>query len=105
MCSPEAGPLTNILRLSRRVGPDSLYDYDLISVINHEGSLSQGHYTTYCREVDDVRLYFTSISPSYEFYADKRCLCYSDANSFFASTMTKFDELLYLKFSIQKHTF
>lgn len=30
-------------------GPDSLYEYDLFAVINHEGQLNNGHYTNYAR--------------------------------------------------------
>lgn len=30
--------------------------FNLMSVVAHEGSLSQGHYTTYVRGTDDVSL-------------------------------------------------
>jgi ubiquitin carboxyl-terminal hydrolase 22/27/51 len=31
------------------LGPDSLYEYDLFAVINHEGQLNNGHYTNFAR--------------------------------------------------------
>ncbi|EKM58343.1 uncharacterized protein PHACADRAFT_140190 [Phanerochaete carnosa HHB-10118-sp] len=34
-------------------GPDSLYEYDLFSVVCHEGSIDNGHYTCYTRHQDE----------------------------------------------------
>lgn len=32
-----------------------MYDYDLFAVINHEGQIDNGHYTSYARYLDEVR--------------------------------------------------
>ncbi|KAF7424547.1 hypothetical protein PC9H_009854 [Pleurotus ostreatus] len=34
-------------------GPDIMYDYDLFAVINHEGQIDNGHYTSYARYLDE----------------------------------------------------
>ena len=39
---------------SRTIGPDTMYDYDLFAVINHEGQIDNGHYTSYARYQDEV---------------------------------------------------
>ncbi|KAJ8520755.1 hypothetical protein ONZ45_g2476 [Pleurotus djamor] len=36
------------------IGPDTMYDYDLFAVINHEGQIDNGHYTSYARYQDEV---------------------------------------------------
>ncbi|KAF9262427.1 cysteine proteinase [Marasmius fiardii PR-910] len=34
-------------------GPEALYEYDLFAVINHEGHMNNGHYTTFARFQDE----------------------------------------------------
>ncbi|PFH51097.1 hypothetical protein AMATHDRAFT_143422 [Amanita thiersii Skay4041] len=34
-------------------GPDSIYEYDLFAVINHEGQMNNGHYTNFARFGDE----------------------------------------------------
>ncbi|KAL0064014.1 hypothetical protein AAF712_009082 [Marasmius tenuissimus] len=34
-------------------GPEAMYDYDLFAVINHEGQMNNGHYTTFARFQDE----------------------------------------------------
>jgi ubiquitin carboxyl-terminal hydrolase 22/27/51 len=34
-------------------GPETMYDYDLFAVINHEGQMDNGHYTNYARLHDE----------------------------------------------------
>lgn len=36
-------------------GPEALYDYELFAVINHEGQIDKGHYTSFARFQDAVR--------------------------------------------------
>jgi hypothetical protein len=36
-------------------GPEALYDYELFAVINHEGQIDNGHYTSFARFQDTVR--------------------------------------------------
>jgi len=45
------GDLTN----TRYPGPEALYDYELFAVINHEGQIDNGHYTSFARFQDTVR--------------------------------------------------
>lgn len=35
--------------LSKDPGPDSMYEYDLLAVVNHEGQMDTGHYTNFAR--------------------------------------------------------
>jgi ubiquitin C-terminal hydrolase len=35
-------------------GPGSMYEYDLFSVVCHEGSIDNGHYTCFTRHRDEV---------------------------------------------------
>ncbi|KAF8525841.1 cysteine proteinase [Hysterangium stoloniferum] len=35
------------------LGPQTMYDYDLFAVINHEGQLNNGHYTNFARYCDE----------------------------------------------------
>ena len=37
-------------------GPEALYDYELFAVINHEGQIDKGHYTSFARFQDTVRV-------------------------------------------------
>lgn len=39
----------------RHLGPDAMYDYDLFSVVCHEGQIDNGHYTCFARSHDEVR--------------------------------------------------
>lgn len=42
-----------------------MFEYELFSVINHEGlTISNGHYTNYCRSQDDVGYIFPPLSVS-----------------------------------------
>jgi hypothetical protein len=36
------------------MGPDSLYEYELFAVVNHEGAMNTGHYTNFARFGDEV---------------------------------------------------
>jgi ubiquitin C-terminal hydrolase len=36
-------------------GPEALYDYELFALINHEGQIDNGHYTSFARFQDTVR--------------------------------------------------
>jgi hypothetical protein len=36
-------------------GPETLYDYELFALINHEGQIDNGHYTSFARFQDTVR--------------------------------------------------
>lgn len=40
---------------TRYPGPASLYEYDLFSVVCHEGQIDNGHYTCFTRHQDEVR--------------------------------------------------
>lgn len=35
-------------------GPETMYEYDLFAVINHEGQMNNGHYTNFARYCDEV---------------------------------------------------
>jgi len=35
-------------------GPETMYEYDLFAVINHEGHMNNGHYTNFARYCDEV---------------------------------------------------
>lgn len=35
-------------------GPVGMFDYDLFAVINHEGNMDNGHYTSFARCQDEV---------------------------------------------------
>jgi ubiquitin C-terminal hydrolase len=48
------------LRASSYPGPEALYDYELFAVINHEGQIDNGHYTSFARFQDTVRVPFRS---------------------------------------------
>ena len=37
-----------------------MYQYDLFSVVNHDGQLNTGHYTNFARSHDEVRLHYVS---------------------------------------------
>jgi hypothetical protein len=39
----------------RYPGPEALYDYELFAVVNHEGQIDNGHYTSFARFQDTVR--------------------------------------------------
>ena len=41
--------------LSRILGPEAMYEYELFAVINHEGQIDNGHYTNFARFGDEVR--------------------------------------------------
>jgi ubiquitin carboxyl-terminal hydrolase 22/27/51 len=41
--------------VSRYPGPEALYDYELFAVVNHEGQIDNGHYTSFARFQDTVR--------------------------------------------------
>jgi len=41
--------------LSRTLGPEAMYEYELFAVINHEGQIDNGHYTNFARFGDEVR--------------------------------------------------
>ena len=41
--------------MSSYPGPEALYDYELFAVINHEGQIDRGHYTSFARFQDTVR--------------------------------------------------
>ena len=43
-------------RLNSYPGPEALYDYELFALINHEGQIDNGHYTSFARFQDTVRL-------------------------------------------------
>ena len=45
----------------RYSGPETMYDYDLFAVINHEGKMNNGHYTNFARFQDEVCLYNTLV--------------------------------------------
>jgi len=34
-------------------GPEAMYEYDLFAVINHEGQINNGHYTSFARFQDE----------------------------------------------------
>jgi len=34
-------------------GPETMYEYDLFAVINHEGQINNGHYTNFARYCDE----------------------------------------------------
>jgi ubiquitin C-terminal hydrolase len=40
----------------RYPGPESMYEYDLFAVINHEGQINNGHYTNFARFQDEVSI-------------------------------------------------
>lgn len=40
----------------RYPGPESMYEYDLFAVINHEGQINNGHYTNFARFQDEVSM-------------------------------------------------
>jgi ubiquitin carboxyl-terminal hydrolase 22/27/51 len=42
--------------VSRYPGPEALYDYELFAVVNHEGQIDNGHYTSFARFQDTVRV-------------------------------------------------
>ena len=42
--------------MSSYPGPEALYDYELFAVINHEGQIDRGHYTSFARFQDTVRV-------------------------------------------------
>lgn len=44
------------------LGPETIYDYDLFAVINHDGQIDTGHYTNYARSQDQVWPYLYSRS-------------------------------------------
>ena len=48
--------------ISSYPGPEALYDYELFAVINHEGQIDRGHYTSFARFQDTVRV-FLSLPP------------------------------------------
>jgi len=70
--------------------------FNLMSVVAHEGSLSQGHYTTYVRGTDDVSLLPTS-RENVRSWQIERC-------SSFTLTMKKFVERDWARYSIRKLT-
>lgn len=37
-----------------QLGPAGMYEYDLFTVVNHEGQIDNGHYTNFARIGDDV---------------------------------------------------
>jgi hypothetical protein len=39
---------------NKNPGPDSMYEYDLLAVVNHEGQMDTGHYTNFARCYDRV---------------------------------------------------
>ena len=43
--------------MSRYPGPEALYDYELFALVNHEGQIDNGHYTSFARFQDTVRDY------------------------------------------------
>ncbi len=42
-------------RRSSKPAPPLVYQYDLFSVVNHDGHLNTGHYTNFARSHDEVR--------------------------------------------------
>lgn len=42
----------------RYPGPESMYEYDLFAVINHEGQINNGHYTNFARFQDEVSMIY-----------------------------------------------
>jgi len=42
-------------RKSSKCAPPLVYQYDLFSVVNHDGQLNTGHYTNFARSHDEVR--------------------------------------------------
>jgi hypothetical protein len=50
-CRMFMSPLT-----SSYPGPEALYDYELFAVINHEGQIDKGHYMSFARFQDTVRV-------------------------------------------------
>jgi ubiquitin carboxyl-terminal hydrolase 22/27/51 len=42
-------------RKSSKCAPPLVYQYDLFSVVNHDGQLNTGHYTNFSRSHDEVR--------------------------------------------------
>ncbi|KAG6852814.1 hypothetical protein C0991_008969 [Blastosporella zonata] len=47
-------------------GPAGMFDYDLFSVINHEGKMDNGHYTNFARYQDERHLdYKVETRPTY----------------------------------------
>ena len=47
----------------RYPGPEALYDYELFAMVNHEGQIDNGHYTSFARFQDTVRADLFSLSP------------------------------------------
>jgi len=39
--------------ISYKLIPDSCYEYNLVSIINHSGSMNNGHYYSYCKNIDN----------------------------------------------------
>ena len=56
LTSAPASPALIRLRARRYRGPESMYEYDLFSVVCHEGQIDNGHYTCFTRHQDEVRL-------------------------------------------------
>jgi len=50
--------------MSSYPGPEALYDYELFAVINHEGQIDRGHYTSFARFQDTVRVPPSFLPPS-----------------------------------------
>lgn len=74
--------------------PDSMFEYELFSVINHEGqTISNGHYTNFCRYQDDVSTFLFLFALPLESDSDS-VFGSPFACSFIVSTMRKFEEFL-----------
>jgi hypothetical protein len=54
--------------LYRYPGPDTLYEYDLFSVVCHEGSIDNGHYVCFTRHQDEVSSLISSLDIRFTAY-------------------------------------
>ncbi|KAG8745108.1 hypothetical protein FRC10_008719 [Ceratobasidium sp. 414] len=88
---------------NKNPGPDSMYEYDLLAVVNHEGQMDTGHYTNFARchdrwyRFDDEKVTRSSLqeclrSSAYMLVYVKRHLNYRASDE--PSTMPEDGELL-----------
>ncbi|KAH8990252.1 hypothetical protein EDB92DRAFT_1946601 [Lactarius akahatsu] len=51
-------------------GPEAMYDYELFAVVNHEGQIDNGHYTSFARFQDTMRpdLSFPPTTPTHSYW-------------------------------------
>lgn len=52
--------MQELWRFSEFPGPRAMYEYDLFSVVCHEGQINNGHYTCFARSRDEVGLIFVT---------------------------------------------